>query len=115
MTFLCENDVDLDSKDYNDRTPLANAVKARIDDLGRTLLKYGADINDASVKMAMEEDEEKAQCLRTNLGALRINCLKAIKDVMTTLYNIDDDEINQTILNYTLSQYAADSSVDEVD
>ena len=115
LTFLCENDVDLESADNNKRTPLANAVKAGIAELGNTLLKYGADINNPSVKMAMEENQDKLQWVRTNLGALRMNCLKAIEDVMTTLYNMDEDIIKETILNYTLSQYAEDSSVDEID
>lgn len=115
ITCLCEADVYMESIDHNDKTPLANAITANLTDIANILLKYGADINNGSVKMAMDENKNKTQWVRTSLGALRQNCLNAISEITSNLYQINQTKIYETILNYTLSQYAEDSSVDEVD
>eukprot|EP01084_Bolivina_argentea_P161700 281470_1 len=73
VTVLCgDPDIAIELRDDEQRTALAFAVRNSCIDLGIVLLRYGANVNDGSVRKEIERKSKNVQdWLRKGLGVLR--------------------------------------------
>ena len=114
LELLCKSQTYIDIPDDDNRTPLANTVKYNNTNLAIILLIHGADINNPSVKKEIKNGTNTGW-VRTNLKVIREKRLEAIQESISTMYGINENRINNVILDFILSAWKADTSVNEVD
>ncbi len=113
--FCMNNNIDLETRDDFNRSPLANAVRYDMHKIAKILLRFGACVDESVVKEIKEENYGSKQWLWKFLKSMKNDYVKELKDALS-VYHCQN--VLAFVLDYFLcpnSVYDDDESDEDVD